>query len=216
MPVAAEVASCRRRCRSGSSAVVPCGAPPPDAFDRDRKTDLLRPSRAGRAAASARRLPRRRHLRKALPLAAEADPRLRAAAVDFHCRLDPARIVERSSHHYREIGHDLDIGGDRRAAFRAETPLKRLAAIATAVECLEWALHRQRRLWHREDDPECGAGRLLAILAVAHADKSRFGIGRIAHLAAQTTTLDLHSLLLCSPGQNTRDEPAAQRRPFRL
>jgi hypothetical protein len=45
------------------------------------------------------------------------------------------------------------------------------------------------------------SGCLLAVLAVADADKGWLGVSRITDFPAQTTTLDLHPILLVSPGR---------------
>jgi hypothetical protein len=42
---------------------------------------------------------------------------------------------------------------------------------------------------------------------VANADECRLCIGRIAYLTTQASTLDLHSLLLGPPGQDTFGGP---------
>jgi hypothetical protein len=92
------------------------------------------------------------------------------------------------------------VAGDRRTAIRAEPSQDGLPAIAAILVGLQLALDRQRRRGYPHDDAERGPGLLLAILAMAHADKSRFGIRRIAHLAAQAAALDLHLRLLFMGG----------------
>src|SRR6516164_3945542 len=149
----------------------------------------------------------RRHLREALPVAAEADPGLGAVAKDLRRRLEPALVVERARRNHHDFGHHLGLLDDRRGAFRAEPAVGRLAGVAMALERLQRALQANRWLRQRHHDVERGSGALLAVGAVAYADKDRLGIGRITHLTTQATTLDLHPVLLCWPGQVTPRRP---------
>src|SRR6516162_11653661 len=151
-----------------------------------------------RRAVPAGRIDLPRHFREALPLAAEADPRLRAVAEDLHPRLDPARIIERPGHDHRDVRHDLGLVDQRRSALRTESAVGCLAAVAPTRERLQRAMHAQRRRRESNHDGKGSPGTLLAVLAVADADEGRFGVGRIAYLTAQATTFDLHPILLCS------------------
>ncbi len=72
-------------------------------------------------------------------------------------------------------------------------------------------MHAHCRLGQRHDDGERGTGALLTILAMADADESRLGVGRIAHFAAKATTFDLHPILLRSPRQDSLGGSAEQR-----
>src|SRR6516164_6621148 len=137
----------------------------------------------------------RRHFREALPFTTQAHPSLGAVAKDLRRRLDPALVVERARRNHHDIGHHLGLLDDRRGAFRAEPAVGRFAGVAMALERLQRALHADRRLRQRHHHVERGSGASLAVGAVAHADKGRLGLGRIAHLAAQATTFDLHPIL---------------------
>lgn len=72
-----------------------------------------------------------RHFGEALPLA--AGPRLSAAAIDFHRRLEGGGIVQRAREHERHAGHHAHVCGDARAAVRAEAAIDRLPGIALAL-----------------------------------------------------------------------------------
>src|SRR5262249_40722552 len=149
--------------------------------------------------------PWRRHLREALALAAEAHPGLRAVAVDLHRWFYPARVVERPRSDDCDTRQGVRLGKNLRSAFRAKTPVHRFAAVAETAKCLERALHGQRRCWNCQDDVERSPRFFLTVLTMAHADKSRFRVGRIAYFAAQASTLDFH-IALPVPNQAEKDD----------
>src|ERR1700751_943325 len=114
-----------------------------------------------------------RHFRKALSVAAELYPWLGAIAEDLHSRLPPARVVERAGHDHRDVRHHLGLVEERRSAFRAKASVGCFAAVTPTSERLQRALHIQCRRWQRHDNGKGRPGTFLAVLAVAHADKSR-------------------------------------------
>ena len=76
---------------------------------------------------------RHRHFRKALNAGFEHRPGLCAVAVDLHRRSYPVLVVKRSDRDHHCLWHQLDLDRDGRAAFRAEAPVGRLAAVAAAL-----------------------------------------------------------------------------------
>src|SRR5215471_20576253 len=126
-----------------------------------------------------------RHLRKAGDAAAELYPRLLAVAVNFHARLDPRGVVERTGSDHTDAGQTFRLGQDRRAAIGAKAANVALAAVRFGRVGLRRALNGHGSLRDRHRYHEGRAGLLLAIFAMAHADKHRLGVRRVPYFASQ-------------------------------
>src|SRR5215471_4261657 len=84
----------------------------------------------------------------------------------------------------RDTGHRRRLRSYRRTAIRTEPAHNVLTAVALLRIGLWRASKGKGRLRHRDDDVECRAGLLLAVLAMAHPGKHWLGRAGIAHLAA--------------------------------